>query len=69
MKAVEIKSFGAPDVLALADRPDPRPGPGEVLVRVSASGVNRPVKSGIPLFISGPLNTKRSRLVMTSGAE
>lgn len=42
MKAVEIKSFGAPDVLALADRPDPKPGPGEVLVRVSASGVNRP---------------------------
>jgi NADPH2:quinone reductase len=42
MKAVEIKSFGAPDVLALADRPDPSPGPGDVLVRVSASGVNRP---------------------------
>jgi len=42
MKAVEIKGFGAPEVLVLADRPDPRPGPGEVLVRVSASGVNRP---------------------------
>jgi NADPH2:quinone reductase len=42
MKAVEIKSFGAPDVLVLADRPDPKPGPGEVLVRVAASGVNRP---------------------------
>ena len=42
MKAVEIKGFGAPEVLVLADRPDPKPGPGEVLVRVSASGVNRP---------------------------
>ena len=42
MKAVEIKGFGAPEVLALADRPDPNSGPGEVLVRVSASGVNRP---------------------------
>jgi NADPH2:quinone reductase len=42
MKAVEIKSFGAPDVLVLADRPDPVPGAGEVLVRVHASGVNRP---------------------------
>jgi NADPH2:quinone reductase len=42
MKAVEIKSFGAPEVLVLADRPDPAPGVGEVLVRVSASGVNRP---------------------------
>jgi NADPH:quinone reductase len=42
MKAVEITSFGAPEVLVLADRPDPAPGKGEVLVRVSASGVNRP---------------------------
>ena len=42
MKAVEIKSFGAPDVLVLAERPDPKPGAGEVLVRVTASGVNRP---------------------------
>jgi putative PIG3 family NAD(P)H quinone oxidoreductase len=42
MKAVEIKSFGAPEVLVLADRPDPAAGAGEVLVRVSASGVNRP---------------------------
>ncbi len=42
MKAVEIKSFGAPEVLVLADRPDPKAGAGEVLVRVSASGVNRP---------------------------
>ena len=42
MKAVEIKSFGAPEVLVLAERPDPTPGAGEVLVRVAASGVNRP---------------------------
>jgi NADPH:quinone reductase len=42
MKAVEIKSFGAPEVLVLTERPDPKPGAGEVLVRVSASGVNRP---------------------------
>jgi NADPH:quinone reductase len=42
MKVVEIKSFGAPEVLVLTERPDPKPGAGEVLVRVSASGVNRP---------------------------
>jgi NADPH2:quinone reductase len=42
MKAVEIKGFGAPEVLVLGERPDPRPGPAEVLVRVAASGVNRP---------------------------
>lgn len=42
MKAVEIKGFGDPEVLVLGERPDPVPGPGEVLVRVAASGVNRP---------------------------
>ena len=42
MKTVEISTFGAPEVLRLAERPDPVPGEGEVLIRVSASGVNRP---------------------------
>jgi NADPH2:quinone reductase len=42
MQAVEITSFGPPDVLRLAERPMPVVGVGEVLIRVSASGVNRP---------------------------
>ncbi|WP_394789081.1 NAD(P)H-quinone oxidoreductase [Rhodoferax sp.] len=42
MRAVEITSYGAPDVLRLAARPVPVEGAGEVLIRVSASGVNRP---------------------------
>jgi NADPH2:quinone reductase len=42
MKAIEITSYGAPDVLRLAERPDPVAGAGEVLIRVAASGVNRP---------------------------
>jgi len=42
MRAIEITRFGSPEVLVEATRPVPRPGPGEVLVRVSASGVNRP---------------------------
>jgi NADPH2:quinone reductase len=42
MKAVEITSYGAPEVLRLGDRPAPIDGPGEVVIRVSASGVNRP---------------------------
>jgi NADPH2:quinone reductase len=33
---------GGPEVLKLATRPVPRPGPGEILVRVAAAGVNRP---------------------------
>ncbi len=42
MKAIEITAFGAPDVLRLGERPMPVPGTGELLIRVSASGVNRP---------------------------
>lgn len=42
MKAIEILRAGAPEVLQLAQRPDPVPGAGEVLIRVAAAGVNRP---------------------------
>jgi NADPH2:quinone reductase len=42
MKAIEISAPGKPEVLRLAERPDPVAGPGEVLIRVAASGVNRP---------------------------
>lgn len=42
MKAIEISQYGAPEVLRLTERPDPVAGAGEVLIRVAASGVNRP---------------------------
>jgi len=42
MKAVEITSYGAPDVLRLGERPAPVAGSGELLIRVAASGINRP---------------------------
>jgi putative PIG3 family NAD(P)H quinone oxidoreductase len=42
MKVIEITSFGGPDVLRLADRPAPFAGAAEVLIRVAASGINRP---------------------------
>ena len=42
MHAVEITAFGAPEVLRLCDRPMPVAGTGEVLIRVTASGINRP---------------------------
>ena len=42
MKAIEITTYGKPEVLCLAERPDPVAGAGEVLIRVSAAGVNRP---------------------------
>ncbi len=42
MKVVDITQFGSPDVLHLGKRPVPVVGPGEVLIHVRASGVNRP---------------------------
>lgn len=42
MKAIEIKEFGAPEMLVPCARPIPKPGPEEVLIRVEAAGVNRP---------------------------
>jgi putative PIG3 family NAD(P)H quinone oxidoreductase len=42
MRAIEIERPGPPDMLRLVDRPDPAPGPGEVLIDVAAAGVNRP---------------------------
>jgi putative PIG3 family NAD(P)H quinone oxidoreductase len=42
MRAVEIASFGGPEVLQLGERPMPQPGAGELLIRVAASGINRP---------------------------
>ncbi len=40
MKAIVVREFGGPEVLKVADAPDPVAGPGQVLVRVHAAGVN-----------------------------
>ena len=42
MKVIEITSFGAPEVLCMAERAMPVPGVAELLIRVAASGINRP---------------------------
>ena len=41
MRAIALRQFGGPEVLAVAEVPDPEPGPEEVLIRVAAAGVNR----------------------------
>jgi NADPH2:quinone reductase len=40
MKAIQIHETGGPEVLTLAELPIPQPGPGQVLIRVEAVGVN-----------------------------
>lgn len=42
MTAIEISAPGGPEVLRPAKRPVPKPGAGEILIRVEAAGVNRP---------------------------
>ena len=40
MKAIVVREFGGPEVMKLEDVPVPSPGPGQLLVRVAAVGVN-----------------------------
>jgi NADPH:quinone reductase-like Zn-dependent oxidoreductase len=40
MRQIWITKFGPPEVLAIRQAPDPEPKPGEVRIRVEASGVN-----------------------------
>ena len=42
MRAIEISESGGPEVLKPASRDCPKPGPGEILIRVAAAGVNGP---------------------------
>lgn len=42
MQAIDFAEAGGPEVLVLCDLPVPAPGPGDVLIKVAAAGVNRP---------------------------
>lgn len=56
MKAIQIFSYGAPDVLAVTEVQRPEPGPGQVLVAVAASSVNghdAMLRSGAMKIVSG----------------
>ncbi|MGW7430599.1 hypothetical protein ACWGIN_13730 [Streptomyces sp. NPDC054861] len=40
MRAIQVYEVGGPEVLQVAEVDQPRPGPGEAIVEVAASGVN-----------------------------
>jgi NADPH2:quinone reductase len=53
MRAIRVHEFGEPEVMKLEDLPDPTPGPGQVVLRVKAVGVN-PVDTYIRAGKYGP---------------
>ena len=63
MKAVLATTPGGPEVLSLADLPDPQPGPGEVAIAIVASAVNRAAGglSGGPKSDAEPCSVSSSR--------
>ena len=64
MKAIRVREFGGPEVLKLEDVPDLKPGPGEVVVRVRAAGVN-PVET----YIRAGTYARKPSLPYTPGTD
>lgn len=64
MKAIVVREFGPPDVMKLEDVPDPSPGPGQLLVRVHAAGVN-PVEA----YIRAGTYARKPNLPYTPGSD
>jgi NADPH:quinone reductase len=64
MRAIVVRAFGPPDVMKLEDLPDPTPGPGQVLIRVRAAGVN-PVDT----YIRSGMYARKPSLPYIPGAD
>lgn len=64
MKAIRVHEFGAPEVMRLEETPDPVPGPGQVVVRVHAAGVNP-----IDAYIRSGLYAAKPSLPYTPGMD
>ena len=62
MKAIRVHEFGPPEVMRIEEIPDPSPGPGQVLVRIRAVGVN-PVET----YIRSGAYARRPALPYTPG--
>ena len=64
MKAIVVREFGAPDVMKIETVPDPSPGPGQVVIRVRAVGVN-PVE----VYVRAGTYARKPNLPYTPGSD
>ena len=64
MKAIVVREFGPPEVMTLQEVPNPSPGPGQVLVRVKAVGVN-PVET----YVRAGTYARKPSLPYTPGSD
>lgn len=64
MKAIRVHEFGGPEVVRLEDVPDPKPGHGEVVVKMYAAGVN-PVET----YIRSGMYARKPQLPYTPGSD
>jgi NADPH2:quinone reductase len=64
MKAIRVSEFGPPEVLKIADVPEPVPGPGQVVVGIKAAGVN-PVDA----YVRSGAYARKPELPYTPGSD
>ena len=64
MKAIRVHEFGGPQVMKLEDVPEPKPGAGQVVIRVHAAGVN-PVDT----YIRSGAYARKPALPYTPGSD
>jgi NADPH2:quinone reductase len=64
MKAIVVREFGGPEMLRVSETPVPKPGPGQVLVRIKAAGVN-PVDT----YIRSGAYARKPELPYTPGTD
>ena len=69
MRAIVIPRYGGPEVLRAEDRPTPQPGPGELLIAVTASGVRVTTSRYVSIAFSFAVTAGSTWQYVLSGGE